>query len=82
MLNAAATVVIGVCRQILYSKSPFISERQCKALVEAYEHGYYTIPREIDGSNLATSHQVLGKRLRRGVSNLIENTLVVDDEAK
>ncbi|WP_227379031.1 helix-turn-helix domain-containing protein [Haladaptatus halobius] len=63
-----------------------LTESQHETFVEAYERGYYTIPRKIDGGDLAAgldiSHQVLSERLRRGVRNFIENTVVVGDEAE
>lgn len=61
-----------------------LTESQHDTLVEAYERGYYTIPRETDAVELAAeldiSHQAVGERLRRATGNIIENTLLVDKD--
>lgn len=58
-----------------------LTDRQHETLTEAYERGFYAIPRGIDIQELANemgiSHQALSERLRRGAENLIENTLIV-----
>ncbi|WP_227380783.1 helix-turn-helix domain-containing protein [Haladaptatus halobius] len=60
-----------------------LTESQHDTLVKAYERGYNTIPRETDAGELAAelgiSHQAVGKRLRRATGNLIESTLLVDE---
>jgi predicted DNA binding protein len=60
-----------------------LSEGQQEALTEGYEQGYYEVPRDVDAGAFADtldiSHQALSERLRRATSNLIENTLLVDE---
>lgn len=57
---------------------------QNEALVSAVENGYYSLPREISTQELADtfdiSDQAVIERLRRGLSTLVENTLLVDDQ--
>jgi predicted DNA binding protein len=61
-----------------------LTDSQHTTLVESYEQGYYEVPREVDMNALAdildVSHQALSERLRRATRNLIENTLVVDED--
>lgn len=61
-----------------------LTENQNEALIEAYSHGYYKVPREQDATELANalgiSHQALSERLRRGTENLVENALVVNED--
>ena len=61
-----------------------LTESQNEALAEAYNQGYYKIPREQDAAELADtlgiSHQALSERLRRGTENLVENALIIDEE--
>jgi predicted DNA binding protein len=64
-----------------------LTECQHKTLVESYEQGYYNIPREMNAPELADkldiSHQALSERLRRGMTRLIKNTLMInEDEAQ
>ena len=60
-----------------------LSEKQQETLTEGYERGFYDVPREVDTNDLANtldiSHQALSERLRRATGNLIENTLLVDE---
>lgn len=57
-----------------------LTPRQREALVAAWEHGYYKIPRETSGEELAAelgiSHQTLSELLRRGTEKLIKSQLV------
>ncbi|WP_114578763.1 helix-turn-helix domain-containing protein [Saliphagus sp. LR7] len=59
-----------------------LTDGQEDALVDAFERGYYEIPREIDLEGLASefdiSHQALSERFRRGHKSLVENTLIID----
>lgn len=56
-----------------------LTDAQYTALVQAYEMGYFTVPREVDlqtvADELAISHQALSERLRRAHKTLIETTL-------
>lgn len=56
---------------------------QNETLTSAVENGYYSLPREISTQELAEtfdiSDQAVTERLRRGLSTLVENTLLVDD---
>lgn len=60
-----------------------LSERQREALVVAAEKGYFSIPRETSLAGLAdhlgVSSQAASERLRRGMENLVDGTLVGDD---
>lgn len=60
-----------------------LTEEQREALVEAFEAGYYDIPRAVTADELAgdlgISHQALSERFRRAYGQLIETALVVDD---
>ncbi|MFH5843385.1 helix-turn-helix domain-containing protein [Haladaptatus sp. CMAA 1909] len=60
-----------------------LTEEQYETLIAALEKGYYDIPREISGTDLAAdlgiSHQALSERLRRGYTNLLTNALVVGE---
>ena len=61
-----------------------LTENQQETLIEGYERGLYDVPREVDMSDLADaldiSHQALSERRRRATGNLIENTLLVDED--
>lgn len=58
-----------------------LSEAQYETLVEAFNHGYYEVPRDVTLDELAdelgVSHQALSERFRRAYRTLIENTLIV-----
>jgi predicted DNA binding protein len=60
-----------------------LTERQHTALVEAFEMGYYNIPRNVRAADLAEelgiSHQALSERFRRAHKRLVENDLFIDD---
>lgn len=62
-----------------YSLQHGLTEAQHTALVQAYEMGYFTVPREVDlqtvADELAISHQALSERLRRAHKTMIETTL-------
>jgi hypothetical protein len=57
-----------------------LTDLQAETLFEAYDRGYYTVPRETNleevADPLGVSHQALSERLRRGVGSLIESTIV------
>lgn len=57
-----------------------LTQLQTQTLLEAFDRGYYTVPRETNLQQVAqpldVSHQALSERLRRGVGSLIENTIV------
>lgn len=56
-----------------------LTPKQRTALVTAFERGYYNIPRDATGQDLAdeldTSPQALSELLRRGTANLIDGLL-------
>lgn len=56
-----------------------VSPKQREALLAAYDAGYYANPSETTGESVAEdlgiSQQSLSRRLRRGVTTLIENTI-------
>ncbi len=58
-----------------------LTKRQREALVTAWEHGYYNVPREISSDELASkldiSHQTLSELLRRGTEKVIKSQLVI-----
>lgn len=58
-----------------------LSDGQYRALVHAFERGYFEVPRKADLQDLAeeldVSHQALSERLRRGTGALVEDTLVI-----
>ena len=58
-----------------------LSDGQYRALVLAFERGYFEVPREADlldlAEELGISHQALSERLRRGTGALVEDTLVI-----
>lgn len=60
-----------------------LTEKQEEALMAAYEHGFFDIPRDITLEALAdeldVSHQALSERLRRGYHNMVEEGLVVGE---
>jgi predicted DNA binding protein len=61
-----------------------LSPTQRETLIHAVESGYYSLPREISTQELAdafdVSDQAITERLRRGISALVQNTLLVDPE--
>ncbi|WP_336344247.1 helix-turn-helix domain-containing protein [Halalkalicoccus ordinarius] len=58
-----------------------LSADQEDTIAEAYERGYYSVPRRTSLTDLAEdldiSHQALSERLRRGHQRLVENTVIV-----
>lgn len=58
-----------------------LTDAQYETLVQALEHGYYQIPREVDMEELATeldiSHQALSERLRRAHRRLVEEAISI-----
>lgn len=61
-----------------------LSPTQRETLMRAVESGYYSLPRETSTKELAEtfdiSDQAITERLRRGISALVQNTLLVDPE--
>lgn len=61
-----------------------LTDAQHETLVQAIEHGYYQIPREIDmealSDELGISHQALSERLRRAHRQLVEEAITIGPE--
>lgn len=61
-----------------------LTPTQRKTLMYAVESGYYSLPRGVStqelGENFDISDQAVTERLRRGISTLVSNTLLVDPE--
>lgn len=61
-----------------------LSEGQYETIVQAYQDGYYSVPRAVNLQRLAdhldVSHQALSERIRRGHATLIENSLNPEGE--
>lgn len=62
-----------------------LTEDQYETLLDAYESGYYDVPRDSTLTDLAeerpVSHQALSERIRRGHRELIETTLRANTDA-
>ncbi|HET7324318.1 MAG TPA: bacterio-opsin activator domain-containing protein [Halococcus sp.] len=60
-----------------------LTDDQQKALVTAFEQGFYEIPRDVTLDDLADeldiSHQALSERLRRGYENMIKEGLIIGE---
>lgn len=60
-----------------------LTEKQYVTLRTAYEHGYFEEPRATDlydlGDRLDVSPRAVSQRLRRGLSAVVGDTVVVDD---
>jgi predicted DNA binding protein len=58
-----------------------LTEPQRETLIMAVEAGYYSLPRQTVtkelGAELGISDQAVSERLRRAITNLVENTLLV-----
>lgn len=58
-----------------------LTDEQYEALVEAYQRGYFEVPRGITLAELAeelgVSHQALSERVRRGTGTLVDDTLMI-----
>jgi predicted DNA binding protein len=58
-----------------------LTETQQSTLLEAFEQGYYDVPRTVTADELATeidiSHQALSEQLRRAHGTLVENAIVI-----
>lgn len=58
-----------------------LTEDQHETLIEAFDRGYFDVPREVTlnefAEELGISHQALSERLRRAHYNLIKNGLVI-----
>jgi len=61
-----------------------VTPAQRETLAHAVESGYYSLPRNVTTQELAEqfdiSDQAVTERLRRGISTLVSNTLLVDPE--
>lgn len=61
-----------------------LTATQRETLTFAVEEGYYSLPRQISTQTLAdafdVSDQAVTERLRRGISTLVGNTLLVDEQ--
>ncbi|WP_458189650.1 helix-turn-helix domain-containing protein [Haladaptatus sp. NG-WS-4] len=59
-----------------------LTQSQRETLKQAYEDGYYSIPREATADDLAgdlgITHQAVSERLRRGHESLVKTMLFVD----
>lgn len=53
-------------------------------LIEAFEAGYFKVPREVNLNDLSeqreVSHQAVSERLRRGIRNLLQQTLMSETQ--
>ncbi|QZY00979.1 helix-turn-helix domain-containing protein [Halobaculum rubrum] len=62
-----------------------LTPQQRETLTYAVESGYYSLPRDVSTQELADafdiSDQAVTERLRRGISALVSNTLLVEAEA-
>lgn len=60
-----------------------MTDKQRETLIEAYETGYYNIPRDITSQELADrldlSHQALSERFQRAHKRLVDSNLMTDD---
>lgn len=58
-----------------------LTDNQQDTLVEAFERGYYEVPRGVTAEELAAelgiSHQALSEQLRRAHGSLVENAVVI-----
>ena len=63
-----------------------LTDEQYRAIVEAIEHGYFEIPRQISLEELAAeldiSHQALSERLRRAYQTLAAKELETEDRER
>ena len=68
------------------AESVGLTDEQYRAIVEAIEHGYFEIPRQISLEDLADelgiSHQALSERLRRAYQTLVANELETADRER
>lgn len=62
-----------------------LTETQRETLVTAYSRGYFEVPRAVTMTELAdelgVTQQTLSARFRRAYASLVENTLLISDEA-
>lgn len=79
-LDIARVYDVDAVRRVRFE----LTDSQHEALTEAFERGYYTVPRNINQSELAAeldvSHQAISERLRRATHDLIKNALLVDED--
>lgn len=61
-----------------------MSDEQREVITTAYRRGYFNIPRDVTATDLADSFDVsdsaISQRLRRGLSTLVRDTLIPDEE--
>lgn len=61
-----------------------LTDTQRRTLMRAVEEGYYSIPREMSTQDIAdtfdVSDQAVTERLRRAITELVENTLIAAEE--
>lgn len=61
-----------------------LTGKQREALMDAYNEGYFSVPRATSLNDLADgvgiSHQAFSRRLMRGLDSVLTHTLVVEDE--
>lgn len=80
---------IPVTLRHIYNPSPPTEQSELSAehretLLNAYQHGYFKVPRRTNLTELAAtegiSDSALSQRIRRGLETLIEQTLLPDDQ--
>ena len=68
-----------------HSEDEMLTKKQREALIEAFEAGYYDIPRNVVATDLASqlniSHQALSERVRRAHKRLIKDELFVREDS-
>ena len=61
-----------------------ISDEQREAITEAYRRGYFNVPRDVTAADLAKKFKVsdsaLSERLRRGLSTVVRETVIPEEE--
>lgn len=71
-------------RTTIQNEDDPVTEDQRKALISAYENGYFDSPREATLADLSTdfdiSSRALSERVRRGTKNLIHSEVIASDE--
>lgn len=91
-LNQAATNKgIPVTLRHLYNPVPPeeqspMSDEQREAITEAYRRGYFDVPRDVTAADLAEEFEVsdsaVSQRLRRGLSTLVRETMIPEEERR
>jgi predicted DNA binding protein len=63
-----------------------MSDNQHEVITEAYRHGYFDVPRGVTATDLADSFEVsdsaVSQRLRRGLSTLVRDTMIPEEERR